>query len=113
MDAREYISSWLKASDLKEDETKAVVKDVTSDTDGDKNKLVLHLKELGDITLNATNTKAMIEAFGSETDTWKDKDVILYTVKTTNPDTKKECDGIRIKALGTAQNKKDAETFMN
>jgi len=71
MKTSRFKATYLNADDVREPR-QLTVSQVTSETLGDQEKLVLYAEELDQaIALNKTNIKALEEIFGSdETDDW-------------------------------------------
>ena len=81
-------SRYIKTDDLKGREVLVVVDRVEEHeiegNDGEKqDKYVLYFqnKEKG-LVMNVTNTEAMVNGFGDESDAWTGKDVMLFSVQT-------------------------------
>lgn len=90
---------FLKAVDFKKGETVAEVEWFEEiKTSISEHSPALRLKGYeAPFGLNSTNMKFMIEKYGDNSDKWTKKKVTIYKVKTTNPSTKKEVDGLRLK----------------
>lgn len=96
MDARQYAPSFMRADDLTEQETKAVIKDVVTTQIEDKDRLVVEFDgDHNDLLLNTTNCRALMKLFGNETGDWKGKEITLYKAKVSFQG--KEVDGVRVK----------------
>jgi hypothetical protein len=79
-----FPSKFLKSSDLMGKRVKALISGVTIEEMGDgSSKPCLHFagKEKM-LALNVTNANALKDAWGSETDGWKNREVELYAVTT-------------------------------
>lgn len=82
-----YPSKYLKAADL-EGDTTVVMEGVKTETlkkkDGsEEDKPVLLLNEQKPLVMNVTNANAIASIYGSETDDWIGKEVVLYAVEVT------------------------------
>ena len=79
----QYKGNFLKVSDLKGQAVKVTMAEVKIEKMGDDMKPVVyfHGKELG-LALNKTNKNRIKEAYGVETDGWKDKPLELYPDRT-------------------------------
>ena len=80
-----FPSSYLKADDLQGKRIKAKLDRVEQGDEqstGGKPVLYFEGKEKG-MVLNKTNAMALAGDFGPDTDTWKGKEVELYTIDTT------------------------------
>jgi hypothetical protein len=89
-------SNYLKSADLQGRSPTVImdhVKEVDFGEDGTKNVLFFKGKDKG-LVLNITNTKAIMEHYGDETDHWQGRSVTLYVAKVQYKD--KMVDAIRI-----------------
>jgi len=92
----DFTSNWLKPADLEGQPVVTIAKvERQTFTDGGQG-IVLTFKEMNKpMTVNRTNGKQLVKAFGDESDNWIGKQVELFTVKTQKPDGT-PTDGIRI-----------------
>jgi hypothetical protein len=72
-----FSGNWLKASDLKGDETKTI-KEVQIEPVGDKDKPVLYFQDETAMVLNITNANSIKTLHGDETDLWTGKPITIY-----------------------------------
>lgn len=74
-----YPSNYLKAADLQQRTVRVVMDRVTMEDIGSDHKPVLYFqgKEKG-MVLNKTNANNIAHAYGSETDEWAGRELILY-----------------------------------
>lgn len=79
-----FPSKFLKSADLQNKRVKATIAQVTIEEMGDgSTKPCLHFKGKEKmLALNVTNATALKDAWGSETDAWKGREVELYAVTT-------------------------------
>ena len=87
MDMRkQFPSKWLSADDLGTREfamTIRVVKVENVSQEGQDNKPVIYFENAKKgLSLNVTNNKTLMGAFGPESDNWVGKEVILHAVDT-------------------------------
>lgn len=77
-----YVSKHLKATDLNGRKVTVTIDSATVEKLGDKNKVVLYFrgKDKG-FVLNVTNKEVIKAAYGSNTDNWIGKDIVLYSAK--------------------------------
>jgi len=90
-------SKWLAASDLKGSEIKLTIQDSKLEEVGDNHKLVVYFsgKEKG-LALNKTNAQMIAETYGEESESWSEKEVILYPTKTEYQGKMVDCIRVRI-----------------
>jgi hypothetical protein len=80
MDATQYAgSSYLTVEDLADGSRTEEITDVFV---GPYEKLVAQFESGAALSLNVTNTKALIKAYGEDTDDWIGKSVELYVGET-------------------------------
>lgn len=97
-----FPSKYLKASDLPEGQFIGVtidrvqVENVAGNGQAEEDKPVLYFvgKEKG-LVLNRTNSQAIADVFGDETDDWTGKRILIYATETLFQGTMKPC--IRVK----------------
>ena len=77
MDIRKYVSgNFLTLDDLRDSEPRRERIGALVDGKFDKPNLVF---ESGDmISLNATNARVLMRAYGNETDNWRGREVVVY-----------------------------------
>lgn len=98
-----FPSKYLKADDLNGREVTVKISDCRMEEIGQgsnkEEKPIVYFdgKEKG-VVLNKTNFSAIADAYGDETDDWRDQPVILFSVQIENPQTKKVGPAIRIRA---------------
>ncbi len=75
-----FPSKYLKAADLKGREPTVVIASAEIEKIGDDNKLVLYFqdKDKG-IVCNRTNADRIAYMYGTDTDSWIGKKIVLYT----------------------------------
>ena len=96
-----YPSAFLKASDLQGRAIKVKIKDCSFQTMGDETKPVLsfHGKDK-EMVLNKTNSMALASAFGPETESWKGKEIELFSMKVQFQG--QLVDGLRVRPIAPA-----------
>jgi len=79
----EFPSTYIKASDLGGREIRVTMGNVEREKIGTDTKLVLYFKgaQKG-LVLNKTNAYTISDAYGEDTDDWRDQPLILFSVKT-------------------------------
>jgi hypothetical protein len=90
MDMTEFVgnSDYLKAADLKGKSVNLTIKgvnsaDFTDDKGNTKTKALLEFKGKDKMAvLNITNTRALVAAFGAESDAWIGKNIVLSVRQT-------------------------------
>ena len=97
-----FPSSFLKAADLKGKRVQVQIGEVRMEEVGSDQRAVMYFigSDRG-LVLNKTNSQVCAELFGSETEGWYKKPVILYTAKTSYEG--RMVDGIRIDAAPPAE----------
>lgn len=100
----EFPSQFLKASDLKGREVRLTMDRVEREKIGQDMKLVLYFKgsDRG-LALNKTNAFTISDAYGEDTDDWRDQPVILFSIKTEYQG--KVVDGLRCRVPTARDNK--------
>jgi hypothetical protein len=81
--SEEFPSKYLKAADLQGREVRVTIANVEREKMGDDTKPVVYFKgkEKG-VVLNKTNSNAIADAYGDDTDDWFGHDIILLSVMT-------------------------------
>jgi len=81
--SEEFPSKYLKAADLQDRDVKVTMAQVEKEKMGDDMKLVLYFKgkEKG-LVLNKTNSNAIVDSYGDETDDWFGQEIVLFSVMT-------------------------------
>jgi arabinogalactan endo-1,4-beta-galactosidase len=76
-----FPSKYLKAADLQGREVRVIMANVETEKLGDDDKPVLYFKgkEKG-VVLNRTNSSAIADAYGDDTEDWFDQPLILFSV---------------------------------
>lgn len=106
-------SPWLEAEDVLEaggriEATIASVKRYPSITFADghteENMHAIHWLggEIKPLLLNKTNRQRIVGTWGRHVEKWRGRDVVLYTVRTTNPKTGEPCPGTRVRPMTEA-----------
>jgi hypothetical protein len=74
-----FPSKYLKASDLQGRQVTVVMSHVTMETIGDDERPVLYFKgkDKG-LALNKTNANTIADAFGDDTQDWRDGEILLF-----------------------------------
>lgn len=75
-----FPSKYLRAADLQDRQIRAVMKLVEMENigDDDKKPVLYFMKGTKGLVLNKTNSKAISNAYGDDTDNWEGKEVILF-----------------------------------
>jgi hypothetical protein len=100
-----FPSKYLKASDIDEGQQIKVIIDhvkmeaIGSDESEQKPVCYFVGKEKG-VVLNKTSADMLSAQYGQDTDDWKDKDAVIYTVETSFQG--KACMGLRVKPVKSA-----------
>jgi hypothetical protein len=102
MDAEKlFPSKWLKAADLKGREVEVIIDHAEPQPVGEdkEQRLVIYFVGLEKgLVVNKTNYSRIKAEYGSETNDWKDKKLVLYTIVTNYKD--EEVDALRVKIPG-------------
>ena len=79
--SEEFPSNYLRAVDLQGREIKVIMQNVERVKLGDDTKPTVYFKgrDKG-LVLNKTNSTAIADAYGDDTDDWMDQPLILFTV---------------------------------
>jgi hypothetical protein len=74
-----FPSKYLKAADLQAKQVTVVMSHVTMETIGDDERPVLYFKgkDKG-LVVNKTNANTIAEAFGDDTQDWRDGEIVLF-----------------------------------
>jgi hypothetical protein len=74
-----FPSKYLKAADLQAKQVTVVMSHVTMETIGDDERPVLYFKgkDKG-LVLNKTNANTIADAFGDDTQDWRDGEIFLF-----------------------------------
>lgn len=93
-----YPNKWLKAADLCGKSITVTIKSVTIEevgVDREKRPVCSFVGKDKKLILNKTNTRAIADLYGAETDKWPSKKIVVYPTETQYGD--KEMAAIRIK----------------
>lgn len=102
-----FPSKYLSAADLSGANVRVVMQHVEMEKLGDDTKPVLYFKgKQKGLALNKTNSKAIAEAYGDETDDWNGQEIILFPVMTDYQG--KQVEAIRVRAPQPKDNKPSA-----
>jgi hypothetical protein len=78
-----FPSKYLSAADLGGNNIRVVMQNVELEKIGDDTKPVLYFRgKTKGLALNKTNSKAIAEVYGDETDDWAGGELILFSVMT-------------------------------
>ena len=102
MNVGKFLSSYLKADDIKDPQVVTIAKTLAEEIGRDdtkESKLVVYFKEIEKgVVLNKTGIRTLSELFGSEdSDKWIGKKVTLYNDRNVMFQGKR-CGGIRFKS---------------
>ena len=99
-----FPSKYLSAADLGGNNIRVVMQNVEMEKIGDDNKPVLYFRgKTKGLALNKTNSKAIAEVYGDETDDWNGGELILFPVMTDFQG--KPVEAIRVRAPQPKDNK--------
>ena len=96
-----FPGNYLKAQDVQGKHLKLIIDKVQmEDVSDDREKPVLYFtgKERG-LVLNKTNANTLSDAFGTETESWHGKEMILYPAKTQFQGRMVDCLRIRVEGM--------------
>jgi len=94
-----FVGSYLKAADLRGQDVKVVIENVTTDEIGGEPKLVVHFrgKDRG-LVLNKTNAYTIAQQHGDETDGWSGREITLFPSQTDFQGKQVACIRVRLAA---------------
>ena len=76
LNARDYVSgSFIKADDVRDAPRREIIENVVP---GKYEKLILQFVSGDQLSLNATNTRALMRAYGDDAEAWAGNQVELY-----------------------------------
>lgn len=80
--SEQFPSKFLKAADINKRPRRYIMEAVETDNIGDDTKMILFLKGLDKgLVLNKTNSNAIVDLYGDETNDWADQPIMLYSTK--------------------------------
>jgi hypothetical protein len=93
----QFPSKYLKASDLRGQQARVVMEQVTTEDIGQDRRAILYFKgKQKGLVLNKTNASTIAESYGQNTDGWEGKEITLYPSKTDYQGKRVDCIRLQI-----------------